>query len=114
MLSVTADSHKQPLYVIFEHKSWPRENFPKGTFVQIQVKEWMTEELILDWIQKVLFQQSGSLVKLNAMLVMDAYERHTTDVFNDHKTDLPIIPGIMTSQLQLLYICANKPFKDIT
>lgn len=50
------------------------------------------------------------------MLVLDAFRGHLTDAvkraLGDGKTDLVVIPGGMTSTLQLLDVVLNKPFKD--
>jgi hypothetical protein len=51
------------------------------------------------------------------MLVLDAFKGHLTEkvkavASNLLNTDLVIIPGGMTSQLQVFDVVVNKPFKD--
>ncbi|CAM5082762.1 unnamed protein product [Eretmochelys imbricata] len=50
------------------------------------------------------------------MLVFDMFRAHKTDevknVAKNMKTALAVIPGGLTSVLQLLDVCLNKPFKD--
>jgi len=50
------------------------------------------------------------------MLVLDAFKRHLTQEVKGEmrkvNTDLIVIPGGMTSQLQVLDVVVNKPFKD--
>lgn len=49
------------------------------------------------------------------MLVLDSFRGHCTDAVKarlaDNGTDLVVIPGGMTSMLQPLDVCINKPFK---
>ena len=50
------------------------------------------------------------------MLVYDAFEAQTTNsvksLFKRENTDLAVIPGGLTSILELLDVSLNKPFKD--
>jgi hypothetical protein len=50
------------------------------------------------------------------MLVLDAFKGHLTpelrSVIHAMNTDLVVIPGGITSQLQVLEVVVNKPFKD--
>jgi hypothetical protein len=50
------------------------------------------------------------------MLVLNAFKGHLTPEvkFANHamNTDLMVIPGGMTTQLQVLDVVVNKPFKD--
>lgn len=48
---------------------------------------------------------------------VDAFKGHTTDIVQNTMTekmniDMAVIPGGMTSQLQIRDVCINKPFKD--
>ena len=49
------------------------------------------------------------------MLILDSFRGHMTDevkkTLQHQKTDLIIIPGGLTSILQSLDVCINKPFK---
>jgi hypothetical protein len=52
MLAVTADNHKLPPFVIFRRKTLPKDKSP-GNIVRVQEKEWITKELILEWLNMV-------------------------------------------------------------
>jgi len=60
--------------------------------------------------------QIGGLGRRRSLLVYDAFEAHLTDSvkssFKRGNTDLAIIPGGLTSILQLLDVSLNNPFKD--
>jgi hypothetical protein len=50
------------------------------------------------------------------MLVSDAFKGHLTQEVKEEirkpYTDLVLIPGGMTSQVQVLHVVINMPFKD--
>ena len=76
----------------------------------------MTKELMVDWLSVVWNKRPGALLKKRAMLVLDAFKGHLTTKVKTKiaslKSDLVVIPGGMTSQLQVLDVVVNKPFKD--
>ena len=76
----------------------------------------MNNELMIDWLKTVWLRRPGALRKLPSILVMDAFKGHLTDdvknLLRENKSTLVTIPGGMTSQLQPLDVCINKPFKD--
>lgn len=76
----------------------------------------MVNELLVDWVKTVWNRRPGALLKQRGMLVLDAFKGHLTpqvkEEINNAKTDLVVIPGGMTSQLQVLDVMVNKPFKD--
>ena len=90
--------------------------FPAGIHVRFQEKGWMDEKLMKDWVNKVWNRRSGALLKKPAMLVLDSFRGHLVDdvkrELSEGKTDLVIIPGGLTSILQLLDVSISKPFKD--
>uniref|UniRef100_A0A3Q3F4S1 HTH CENPB-type domain-containing protein n=1 Tax=Labrus bergylta TaxID=56723 RepID=A0A3Q3F4S1_9LABR len=59
----------------------------------------------------------GGLRKKRNMLVLDAFSGHLTEPVKSQvramNGDLVSVPGGMTSQLQVLDVVVNKPFKDI-
>lgn len=116
MLSVLADGRKLSPYVILRRKTLPKEKLPKGLIVRCQEKGWMTNELVMDWVKVVWNRRPGALLRQRGMLVLDAFRGHLTPqvkkVLEDGHTDLVVIPGGMTSQLQVLDVVVNKPFKD--
>lgn len=74
----------------------------------------MTEELVLDWVKSVWCRRPGALLARRSMLVLDAFRGHLTEGVKkliDNRTELVVIPGGLTSQLQPLDVCLNKPFK---
>lgn len=62
-------------------------------------------------------RRPGALLNTRSMLVLNTFKGHLTDEVEEaltkSNTDLVVIPGGMTSQLQPLNICINKPLKDL-
>lgn len=117
MLAILADGKKLPPYIILKRKTIPKkEVFPKDVIVRAQVKGWMTTELMEDWLDKVWNRRPGSLRTPPSFLVLDAFKGHTADAVKrkmmNMNTNLVLIPGGMTSQIQPLDVSVNKPFKD--
>lgn len=117
MLAVLADGKKLPPYIIFKRKTLPKNvKFPSGIVVRSQEKGWMNNDLVLDWIKCVWERRPGALLQLRSMLLLDSFRGHLTDDvkkrLKDGKTDQVIIPGGMTSMLQPLDVCINRPFKS--
>lgn len=116
MLACTADGRKLPPFIILNRKTMPKnEVFPQNVHIRCQEKGWMTEELVLDWVKSVWCRRPGALLARRSMLVLDAFRGHLTEGVKkklmDNRTELVVIPGGMTSQLQPLDVCLNKPFK---
>jgi hypothetical protein len=112
-----ADGRKLTPFVILRRKNLPKEKLPTGIIFKCYKKGWMTEELIVEWLKEVWHRRPGSLLRKREMLVLDAFKGHLTEkvktvASNQLNTDLVIIPGGMTSQLQVLHVVVNKPFKD--
>lgn len=117
MLCCTADGHKLPPYLIFKRKTLPKGIvFPSGVIIRANEKGWMTTDLVADWIDHVWRKRPGASLGLRAMLVLDAFRCHLDERIKDKlhacNTDLVVIPGGMTSQLQPLDVSLNKPVKD--
>jgi hypothetical protein len=77
----------------------------------------MMEELKVKWLKEVWHRRPGALLKKRGILVLDAFKGHLTEKVktvssNLLNTALVIIPGDMTSQLQVLYVVVNKQFQD--
>jgi hypothetical protein len=53
MLVNTADGYKLPSFVIFRRKTLPKAKFPSRIIVRVQERRWMTEKLILEWLNIV-------------------------------------------------------------
>jgi hypothetical protein len=74
-------------------------------------------ELMVEWLREVWHRRPGTLLKKRGMLVLGAFKGHLTEkvktiASNLLNTNLVIILGGMTSQLQVLDVVVNKPFKD--
>lgn len=67
------------------------------------------------WIDKVWSRRPGGLLKKPALLVWDHFRDHRTDLakrkVKQLKTQLAVIPGGLTCQLQPLDVSVNKSFK---
>ena len=83
-----------------------------GVVVAFSKNGWMNEELTKDWVKRAW----RSLSFNRRLLVWDAYRRHimatVRSVVKQTNTDMNIIPGGLTSQLQPADLCWNKPFKE--
>lgn len=111
-----ADGTKLPPYVIFKRKTLPKGmEFPRGVCIRVHPKGWMDEHLMIDWLKTVWGRRPGGLLRNRSLLVLDAFRCHrmpvVKNILEKDKTDLAIIPGGMTSILQPLDVCVNKPFK---
>lgn len=117
VLSCMADGTKLMPMVIFKRKLFPKkENFPAGVVVHVQARGWMDEAGCLKWIKEVWNQRPGALRRPKALLVWDMFRSHLVEnvrqALHDSNTDIAVIPGGLTSVLQPLDVCLNKPFKD--
>lgn len=117
VLAVTADGNKLPPLVIFKRKTLPKEKIPSGIQVHVHPKGWMDEEGMKLWIRNVWEKRPGALLKKPSLLVLDSFRSHLTEPtkreFQMCKTEIAVIPGGLTSQLQPLDVCINKPFKAL-
>jgi hypothetical protein len=117
MLSVLADGRKLTSFVILRSKNLPKEKLPTGIIFKCNDKGWMTEELMVKWLKEAWHRRPGALLKKTGMLVLDAFKGHVTEKVktvpsNLLNKDLVIIPGGITSQLQVFDVVVKKPFKD--
>ena len=117
LLACMADGTKLKPMVIFKRKTMPKIVFPKGVIVHCHTKGWMDENVIKIWIEKVWARREGGLFRKPGFLVWDSFSAHLVDrvktsLKRDHNTTTAVIPGGLTSIVQLLDVCLNKPFKD--
>lgn len=102
--------------VIFKRKNMPKENFPSGVLVHVHPKGWMDEDGVILWLNRIWSKVQGSLNPKPALLVWDQFRSHLTDKvkrrLEEQKTIPAVIPGGLTSMLQPLDVCLNKPFKN--
>jgi len=116
-LACMADGTKLKPLIIFKRKKLQKTaKFPRGVVVRAQVKGWMDEEGVKAWMRAVWDARPGALLHKKLLLVWDMFRAHLTDGTKDAakemRTDLCVIPGGLTSLLQPLDVCLNKPFKD--
>ena len=87
-----------------------------GVVIAAQEKGCMDTEGMKLWIDKVWRARRGGLERRRSLLVFDLFEAHVTDrvkrALERENTNLAVIPGGLTSILQLLDVSLNKPFKD--
>lgn len=116
VLACLADGSKLKPMIIFKRKTMPKEDIPPGVLVHVHEKGWMDEEGMLLWTRKVWECRPGYLLRKKACLVFDMFKSHLMDSIkkklSQGNTDVAVIPGGLTSQLQPLDVSINKPFKD--
>ena len=94
----------------------PKIQNKHGVVVTVQQKGWMDSEIMKIWIEKVWRAHIVGLSRQRSLLVFDSFKAHKTEQvkrsLKSENMDLSVIPGGLTSVLQPLDICLNKPFKD--
>ena len=115
-LCCTAAGKFLPAFVVFKGKTQrplKKVKIPSGVVTTTQVKGWMDEVRMLEWIKKVW---SPYISGKPALLALDTFSGHLTDkvrnAFSKCNTKLLVIPGGCTSVLQPLDLSINKPFKN--
>jgi hypothetical protein len=75
----------------------------------------MDQALVPDWINRMWQKRPGALLNLCSMLIFDTFYGHTTEevtkILKSKNTDQVIIPGGLTSMLQPLDVCVNRPLE---
>ncbi|XP_054976151.1 pogo transposable element with KRAB domain [Sorex araneus] len=120
MLGVLADGRKLPPYVILRGTYIPPGKFPSGMEIRCHRYGWMTEELMRDWLDVVWRRRGGGgggkLPQQRGLLILNGFRGHATDsvkgAMESLDTDMVIIPGGLTSQLQVLDVVVYKPLND--
>jgi hypothetical protein len=114
MLCITADGRKLPPYIVFKRKTLPKVNV-KVVIIQAQESGWMDQALVLDWINCMWQKRPEALLNLHSTLILDSFHGDTTEevkkIWKSRNTDQVIIPGGLTSMLQLLDVCIKRLFK---
>jgi len=116
VLACQANGQKLPPMVIFKRKTLPKENFPAGVIIKANPKGWMDEEMMSDWLREVYVKRpDGFFHKSPSLLIYDSMRAHLTDAVKAKvkktNSELAIIPGGLTKELQPLDIGINRPFK---
>lgn len=116
MLGVLADGRKLPPYIILRGTYIPPGKFPSGMEIRCHRYGWMTEDLMQDWLEVVWRRRMGPPAKQRGLLILNGFRGHTTDsvknAMENLNTDMVIIPGGLTSQLQVLDVVVYKPLND--
>ena len=84
--------------------------------MHVHPRGWMDEDGMKLWIRKVWCNRPGGLMKRKSLLVFDSFRAHLVlgveGTLREENTDICVIPGGLTSQLQPLDVCLNKPLKQ--
>eukprot|EP00072_Mus_musculus_P066083 XP_017167846.1 PREDICTED: pogo transposable element with KRAB domain isoform X1 [Mus musculus] len=116
MLGVLADGRKLPPYIILRGTYIPPGKFPSGMEIRCHRYGWMTEDLMQDWLEVVWRRRTGAVPRQRGMLILNGFRCHATDSvkssMENMNTDMVIIPGGLTSQLQVLDVVVYKPLND--
>uniref|UniRef100_K7FFL6 HTH CENPB-type domain-containing protein n=1 Tax=Pelodiscus sinensis TaxID=13735 RepID=K7FFL6_PELSI len=117
VLSCLANGSKLHPVIVFKRKTLPKTmKFPGGVIVRSHEKGWIDESGTIEWLENVWNKRPGAHLKKPSLLVWDMFRAHRTDevknVAKKMKTTLAVIPGGLTSVLQPLDVCLNKPFKN--
>jgi hypothetical protein len=93
----------------------PKDKIPQGKVLHVQEEGWMDENGMKLWLQKVWAKRPGGLLKKPSLLVCDQFKSHVREAtkrrVKDLNSQLAIIPGGLTSQLQPLDVPINETFK---
>ncbi|KAK6299839.1 hypothetical protein J4Q44_G00298720 [Coregonus suidteri] len=98
VLACQANGQKLPPMVIFKRKTLPKENFQAGVVIKASPKGWMDEEKMTP-----------------SLLIYDSMRAHITNAVKKQvkqtNSELAVIPGGLTKELQPLDIGVNRTFK---
>ncbi|KAF4093698.1 hypothetical protein AMELA_G00004910 [Ameiurus melas] len=116
VLGCQANGQKLPPMVIFKRKTLPREKFPAGVIIKANPKGWMDEEKMSEWLREVYVRRpDGFSHKSPSLLICDSIRAHLTDTVKTQvkqtNSELAIIPGGLTKELQPLDIGVTRSFK---
>uniref|UniRef100_A0A669DWZ2 HTH CENPB-type domain-containing protein n=1 Tax=Oreochromis niloticus TaxID=8128 RepID=A0A669DWZ2_ORENI len=116
VLGCHANGQKLPPMVIFKRKTLPKEKFPAGIIIKANEKGWMDEEMMKEWLREVYVRRPGGFFHASpSLLICDSMRAHlTADVkklVKQMNSELAVIPGGLTKELQPLDIGVNRPFK---
>ncbi|KAG8173318.1 hypothetical protein JTE90_003633 [Oedothorax gibbosus] len=114
VLTCMADGTKLKPVVIFKRRLPKNAKFAAGVIVRPQAKGWIDEDGVVNWISKVWDQRPGAALRKKSLLVWDSFRAHLTDkvkekVKESARTSQVVIPGGLTSILQPLDVCINRP-----
>ncbi|KAG5831790.1 hypothetical protein ANANG_G00282950 [Anguilla anguilla] len=116
VLGCQANGQKLPPMVIFKRKTLPKEKFPAGVIIRANPKGWMDEENMREWLREIYVNRpDGFFHKYPSLLICDSMRAHLTDAVKNQvkqtNSELAVIPGGLTKELQPLDIGVNRAFK---
>lgn len=116
VLGCLGNGQKLPPMVIFKRKTVPKEAFPAGVVVKSNQKGWMDEEKMKEWVSEVYVRRPGGFFHTSpSLLICDSMRAHLTDSVKQRikqvNSELAVIPGGLTKELQPLDIGVNRAFK---
>ncbi|KAH7948520.1 hypothetical protein HPB52_024077 [Rhipicephalus sanguineus] len=98
--------------LFLKERQCARKKFPQGIIVQ--EKGWMFDALVIDWLKTVWQNRPGVLLRCKTRLEFDSFRGHLANRVKaqlaDCQAGLAVIPGGLTSVLQPLDVCINRPF----
>ncbi|KAK3549935.1 hypothetical protein QTP86_016788 [Hemibagrus guttatus] len=102
--------------VIFKRKTLPKEKFPAGVIVKANQKGWVDEEKMREWLREVYVKRPDGFFHASpSLLICDSMRAHLTATVKNRvkqmNSELAIIPGGLTKELQPLDIGVNGAFK---
>lgn len=117
LFGILSNGLKLPPYLVFKTKS--AVNIPaelKPYLIARNGGGWMTADLFLDWLQRILFNLNLP-EKTHVIFILDQAKVHATkNIIDALKTRKNIsyffVPAGCTFLLQPLDVCCNKPLKD--
>ena len=117
LFGVTAANTRLPLLVILKGNRVPAfvKNMEDETLkIYSNDSAWMTEEIFLDWIDKIWKPHSSRFER--SLLVMDMFRAHKTQLvmtkLEECRTDVLIIPVGLTYYCQPVDVYINKSVKQ--
>uniref|UniRef100_A0AAQ5WZQ5 HTH CENPB-type domain-containing protein n=2 Tax=Amphiprion ocellaris TaxID=80972 RepID=A0AAQ5WZQ5_AMPOC len=116
VLGCHANGQKLPPMVIFKRNTLPKEKFPAGVIVKANQKGWMDEEKMKEWLSEVYVKRPHGFFHASpSLLICDSMRVHLTATVKNQvqqmNSELAIIPGGLTKELQPLDIAVNRAFK---
>lgn len=102
MSCITANRAKLRPILILNRKIIPKnEEFPRDVVIRCNSKDWMTSDLMVEYIKCVWNRRPGKSRNIRSMLVFDAFKGHLRDdvknSLRNNSSDLIVIPGGMIS-----------------
>lgn len=123
-LSVASNGEKMAPMVIFRGTrngrvarefSRTTNPYPSDLYYMVNQNAWMTEEVMIEWINVVLMPFAYRRGTHRICLILDSFAVHRQDnvrmLLRDNGIAIIYIPGGMTAELQPLDVGVNAPFK---